>query len=227
MKRNIVIATVAAAALIGGGTAVALADSGTGSARSSSAGAAGAAPASGKVASYHSDDRDDADEADRGHESVRTARVTLSDAAATALKAVPGTLSSIDLDDDARTAAWDAEILGKDGKWHEVTVDASSGTVLNQRVDRAETDDANDAGERTTLKKAEVSAVEAARKAATGGGTVTSVDLDDDHAPTWEVEVVKNHKEHDLTVDPQTGKVTRTASDDDRDGNEADDRDDD
>ncbi|QKV92515.1 PepSY domain-containing protein [Streptomyces sp. NA02950] len=224
MKRNIVIATVAAAALIGGGTAVALADSGTGSARSSyggAAGAAGAAQASGKVAA-HPSESDDKDDADNDAKAAAKARVTLSDAAGSALKAVPGTLSSIDLDDDARTAAWDAEILGKDGTWHEVTVDASSGKVLDQHVDRGEDDDAR---ERAALRKAEVSAVQAARKAAAGGGTATSVDIDDDHAAVWEVEVVKNHKERELTVDAQTGKVAQAPSDDDR--AEAGDRDDD
>ncbi|WP_432035759.1 PepSY domain-containing protein [Streptomyces cucumeris] len=232
MKRNIVIATVAAAALIGGGTAVAMADGGTGGAQSSSSGAAGT---TGKVAAYHSDDTDDTDDADDADDrdgkddtdgadreagSVKTARVTLSDAAGTALKAAPGTLSSIDLDDDARNAVWDAEILGKDGKWHEVGVDASSGKVLDQRVDRDEDDDA---AERAALKKADVSAVEAARKAASGGGTVTSVGIDDDRAAAWEAEVVKNHKERDLTVDAQSGKVTQNVSDDDRNDDEADD----
>ncbi|MEU8822845.1 PepSY domain-containing protein [Streptomyces sp. NPDC048636] len=242
MKRNIVIATVAAAALIGGGSAVALADGGTGGAQSSSA---GAAQNSAKMAAFQADDRDDADDANdtddadgrddakdrddaddnggRDAESAGKARVTLSDAAATALKAAPGTLSSIDLDDDARTTAWDAEILGKDGKWHEVGVDATSGKVLNQRVDREEAADSDDAAERAALKKADVSAVEAARKAAAGGSTVTSVGIDDDRAAAWEVEVVKNHKERELTVDAQTGKVAQTASDDDK----ADDRDDD
>ncbi|MBO3676602.1 PepSY domain-containing protein [Streptomyces sp. NEAU-YJ-81] len=202
MKRNIVIASVAAAALLTGGTAVAVAGT-----QSSSTGAptTHAADAAGTTAGESF--------SDAAHASGTTARASFSDAAHAALKAVPGTLDSLDLDHGARTT-WDAEILGKDGKWHEVTLDASNAKVLNQHIDRDT--DAEDAAEAKALRNADVSATEAARKAASSG-TVTSVEFDGDRTPVWEVETVKNHKERDLNVNAQSGKVTQAPSDDDGD----------
>ncbi|MEE4598429.1 PepSY domain-containing protein [Streptomyces sp. DSM 41524] len=189
MKR-IIIASFAAAALVGGGTAFAVASDGTDSARpSSTATQATDAPA---------------------------ARASLSDAAHGALKAVPGTLDSIDRDH----GRWEADVLGKDGKWHEVTLDAN-GKVIGQRVD-PDDNDPEDAAEAKALRNADVSAIEAARKAAPQS-TVTSVEFDGDHSPVWEVETVKNHKERDLTVDAHSGKVTQTPADDDHDDDDSDD----
>ncbi|MER8154420.1 PepSY domain-containing protein [Streptomyces sp. NPDC094472] len=182
MKRNVVIASVTAAALLTGGTAVAVAGT-----QSSSPAARSASPA------------------------AQSTGMSLTEAANAALKAVPGTLDSLDRDHGARTT-WDAEILGKDGKWHEVTLDASNGKVLNQHIDRDT--DAEDAAEAKALRNADVSATEAARKAASRG-TVTSVEFDSDRTPVWEVETVKNHKESDLNVNAQSGKVTQAPSDDD------------
>ncbi|MCG0284683.1 PepSY domain-containing protein [Streptomyces sp. PSAA01] len=179
MKRNIVIASVTAAALLTGGTAVAV------------AGTQSSSPAARST----------------------TTGTSFSEAAHTALKAVPGTLDSLDRDHGARTT-WDAEILGKDGKWHEVTLDASNGKVLNQHIDRDT--DAEDAAEAKALRNADVSATEAAREAASRG-TVTSVEFDGDRTHVWEVETVKNHKERDLNVNAQSGKVTQAPSDDDGD----------
>ncbi|MFE9061518.1 PepSY domain-containing protein [Streptomyces violaceusniger] len=183
MKRNIVIASVTAAALLSG-TAVAVAGT-----QSSSTGAP----------TTHTTNA-----------SGTTARASFSDAAHAALKAVPGTLDSLDRDH----GRWDAEILGKDGKWHEVTLDGSTAKVLNQHIDRDT--DAEDAAEAKALRNADISATEAARKAASSG-TVTSVEFDGDRTPVWEVETVKNHKERDLNVNAQSGKVTQAPSDDDDD----------
>ncbi|MFI7308676.1 PepSY domain-containing protein [Streptomyces hygroscopicus] len=206
MKRHIVIASVAAAALLTGGTAVAIAGSGNGStdrARSSST-----APEA--LTSQAS-----------GTASGTTARASFSDAAEAALKAVPGTLASLDLDHGARPT-WDADVLGDDGTWHEITLDASDARVLSQRVDRDDNDPedaAEDAAEAAALKKAAVTATEAARKAAPRS-TVTSVEFDDDGTPAWEVEVVRGHTEHELYVDAQSGKVTQAPADDDHDNDD-------
>ncbi|MEU9962712.1 PepSY domain-containing protein [Streptomyces malaysiensis] len=181
MKR-IVIASVAAAALLTGGTAFAVAGKGTDDAQSTS------------TASQPTD-------------APAAARASLSDAAHAALKAVPGTLDSI----DREHGRWEADVLGKDGKWHEVTLDASNAKVIGQRIDRDT--DAEDAAEARALRNADVSAIEAARKAASRG-TVTSVEFDDDRTPAWEVETVKDHKERDLNVDAHSGKVTQAPADD-------------
>ncbi|MCQ6251464.1 PepSY domain-containing protein [Streptomyces malaysiensis] len=181
MKR-IVIASVAAAALLTGGTAFAVAGGGNDGAQSTS------------TASQPTD-------------APAAARASLSDAAHAALKAVPGTLDSI----DREHGRWEADVLGKDGKWHEVTLDASNAKVIGQRIDRDT--DAEDAAEARALRNADVSAIEAARKAASRG-TVTSVEFDDDRTPAWEVETVKDHKERDLNVDAHSGKVTQAPADD-------------
>ncbi|GCD42962.1 PepSY domain-containing protein [Streptomyces paromomycinus] len=209
MKRNIVIATVAAAALVGGGTATAVAFSGDSPEASST-------PRS-SVSVPHDDVHEDAREA-------KAATVSAPEAAAAALKAVPGTVTGIDLDQDRPGLVWEVDVLGKDSKWHEVTLDAGDAKVLNQRVEHAGDDDHGVDRARAELKGIAVDASAAARKAADRYGTVTSVDLDDDHrsSAVWEVETVsKDGKEHKLHVDPKTAGVTvapRDADDDDNGG---------
>ncbi|MFD8547731.1 PepSY domain-containing protein [Streptomyces sp. NPDC059649] len=199
MKRHLVIAATAAAALLAGGTVTAVAVSGN----SSGSGAPAAA--------HGPQDTEDLREAG-------AAKVTAPQAAAAALKAVPGKVSGLDLDRDRPGLVWDADVLGKDGKWHEVTLDARTARVLNQHVDRGADDD--HAGERATLRNARTDAATAARKAA-GHGTVTSVELDDDHRAkaVWEVETVtRNGTEHKLLIDPHTGALsTAPAHDSDDD----------
>ncbi|MGY5130216.1 PepSY domain-containing protein [Streptomyces nigrescens] len=230
MKRQLIIATAAAAALVAGGTvtAVAVSSDGSGSARSGApVTAQSAAHDAGSGTAQMQDGRagirmqdDDAN----GQEDIREARaakVTASDAAAAALKAVPGTVAGLDLDADRPGLVWDADVLGKDGKWHEVTLDAGNARVLNQHVDH---DDDDAAGERAALQNARTDAGAAARTAAASHGTVTSLELDDDRAKAvWEVETVtKDGKEHKLLVDPQSGKLSTApaddADDDDNDG---------
>jgi uncharacterized membrane protein YkoI len=236
MKRNIVIATVAAATLVAGGTAgaVAIADDNP------------AAPRQ-QPSVQISDDQDDQSDArddagddmrddtgDGARGDVREAQAARTDVAAAvdaALKDTPGTVTSVDLDDDDNGGgpAWDVDVLGKDGTWHDVTVDAGSAKVLGSHIDRDE-DDTREA--RDALKGAHTDVKEAAAAALkTAPGAVTSVDLDDDGpAGGWEVEVQgKDGKQHDVNVDLKTGKVTTDQDDDhddDHDGKDDDDSDD-
>ncbi|CAM5658709.1 MULTISPECIES: PepSY domain-containing protein [Streptomyces] len=215
MKRNIVIASVAAAALIGGGAATAVAFGGSGASDTSSAAAASSTPRS-SVSVPDDDVNEDAREA-------KAATVSAPQAAAAALKATPGTVTGIDLDQDRPGLVWEVDVLGKDNKWHEVTLDAGNAKVLNQRVEHEGDDDHGVARARAELKGASVGAVAAAEKAAASYGTVTSVDLDDDHrgSAVWEVETVtKDGKEHKLNVDPRSGKVSVAPRDGDADGDD-------
>ncbi|MFH9421759.1 PepSY domain-containing protein [Streptomyces sp. NPDC017529] len=201
MKRNILIATVAAAALVGGGTATAVAfgDSGT----ASSTPKASSTPRS-SVNVPDDDVNEDAREA-------KAASVSATEAATSALKAAPGTVTGIDLDEDRPGLVWEVDVLGKDNKWHEVTLDAGNGKVLGQHVEHEGDDDHGVAHTRAELKGATVDATAAADRAAAAYGTVTSVDLDDDHRAdaVWEVETVsKDGKEHKLNVDPRSGRVS-------------------
>ncbi|MFF1897454.1 PepSY domain-containing protein [Streptomyces sp. NPDC058206] len=127
MKRRIAIAAVTAAVLVGGGTATAVAfgdDNGRDSHDSA------------KVLSRHtSDDNNDDDTA---HRAPRSASVTLSAAMDAALRSVPGTVTSIELDDADRSGEaqhWEVEINGKDGTHHELNVDARTAEVTPDHSD--------------------------------------------------------------------------------------------
>ncbi|GAA2399710.1 hypothetical protein GCM10010420_27820 [Streptomyces glaucosporus] len=148
-NRKLVVAAVATAALVAGGSTLAFAGDDT-------------APSEALAASLRTgdtddrdddrdddkDDRDDRDDrgGDKGERDddlrkLRGAEVTLQEAVAAALKAVPGTAESAELDDDGDRPAWDVDVLGKDGAWHEVAVDADSGDVLKRSADADDRDD--------------------------------------------------------------------------------------
>ncbi|WP_371527124.1 PepSY domain-containing protein [Streptomyces sp. NBC_01283] len=207
MKRNIVIATVAAIALVGGGTASALAVTGD---DDSSAAA--------KKSSVQlkdddrGDDRDDSDDAKENTAEVKAAKVTAADAIKAALADQAGTAVSAELDDeDNGGLVWDVDLL-KGDTWHSVQVDPGTGKVLGSHTEK---DDDGDAGRvAAALKGASVNAEDAA-KAAGSKGAVTSVDLDDDGtAKAWEAETSgPKGAESDWKVDLQSGKVTADHSD--------------
>lgn len=218
MKRNVVIATVAAAALIAGGTATAVAiGSEDGTAAASSSSPAQGQQAEGVALHENAQGQDDGRDGDDARE-ANAASVTAQQAAAAALKAVPGTVTEVDLDDDESGVAWDVNVLGKDGKWHDITVGADKAEVRGQHVDQ---DDDGDEGKdrvRSVLNDASVDIAQAAEKAA-AHGTVVSVELDGpDHGKklAWEAETVtKDGAEHHVTVDPGSGAVSNAPSDDD------------
>ncbi|MGW0786759.1 PepSY domain-containing protein [Streptomyces sp. NPDC002911] len=210
MKRNIAIATLTAAVLVGGGLAA----------------TAAFADSAGSV----KDDRTAVADRVAGSTGERTAerkteRLTVDEAVGAALKAVPGTVTEAGLDDDdddRDRAVWELDVYGSDKVWHDVSVDARNGTVLSDRED-----DDNDDRDQHASRSAAVS-LDAAVKAALAAqpGTVTSVDLDDDDdrrgALRWDVDVAgKDGKQHELHVDAKSGKVT-VDQDDDNDDNDND-----
>ncbi|MEV2215953.1 PepSY domain-containing protein [Streptomyces sp. NPDC050997] len=212
MKRNIVIAAVTAAALIGGGTASALAVSGDGDGE-------GTARQAADVRTSGDDARDDdADGTDDDFARAVSAKVTAADAIASALRQSPGTAVSAELDDqdgdDKGPAAWEVDVLAADNAWHSVRIDPADGKVLGSHSERED-----DTGQvRAALKASSVTAAEAA-KAAAGKGTVTSVDLDEDGtAKGWDVETRNSGKaEQEWNVDLRSGKVTADHADDSAD----------
>jgi uncharacterized membrane protein YkoI len=208
MKRNIVIAAVTAAALIGGGTATALATTGD----------EGPARQAANTRMSDDDGRDDQDGADAQDEREDAARaasaeVTASEAIASALKHTSGTAVSAELDDedDSGKTAWTVDVLSGDNTWHSVRIDPSNGKVLGSNTD----DEDDTAQVRAALKGSSVTAEEAA-KAAAGKGTVTSIDLDEDGKnKSWEAETSKSGSaEQDWKIDTSTGKITADRSDD-------------
>lgn len=122
MKRNLIIATVTAAALLTGGTAAAFASSADDEAPSKAT----------HTATQVDDDRDDASD------TVQGVKVT----AEQALKAVAnhGTVVSLELDDDDNKKSWDVEIVTKDGKTQDWTVDAQTAKATQDE----DTDDSDD-----------------------------------------------------------------------------------
>ncbi|WP_416529916.1 PepSY domain-containing protein [Streptomyces coelicoflavus] len=233
MKRNIVIAAVTAAALVGGGTATALATAGDDD--------RGTAPRADVSVSDDGGVRDEADDRDDDAARAASAKVTAADAVAAALADTPGTAVSAELDDEdddgdddgddrRERAAWEVDVLSGDGTWHSVRVDPATGKVLGAERD----DDEDDTAEvRAALKGASVDAAEASKAtAAAGHATVTSVELDEDGhygdgKPAWEVETQASGKgEQDWRVDPRTGKVTADRSHDAHGSRYSDDTDD-
>ncbi|MFC9030273.1 PepSY domain-containing protein [Streptomyces arboris] len=215
MKRNVTIAAVTAAVLIGGTAAatVAFADSDGDRDRTSTRSASTVSLA---------DDRDDRS----GNSNGKATRVTLDQAVAAALKSVPGAVTEAELDDDA---VWELDVYGSDKTWHDVTVDATTGKVLKSRED-----DDNDDRDRNAPRSSTVTLKQAADAALkTAPGSITSIDLDDDddddkgsrgNVLRWDVDIAgKDGKQHELRVDAKTGKVTVDRDDDGDD--RADDRD--
>ncbi|WP_055546953.1 PepSY domain-containing protein [Streptomyces sp. NBRC 110028] len=210
--RAVVLATAAAIALIGGmGAATAFADDD------------GPAPKSSVKLSQNERGLDDAAE-DRAQ--VKADKVSYDEATAAALKAVPGTATSAELDHADRDGSlvWEVDVFGKDHKSHDVTIDAGNGKVLTQHTDRD--DDAEDAAEAKAQLKADKTGYGKATDRALNAvpGTVTSYGLDDDDrngSTVWEVDVLgKDHKSHEVTVDAAGGKILGQHVDHDDDQND-------
>ncbi|WP_328750586.1 PepSY domain-containing protein [Streptomyces sp. NBC_00285] len=207
MKRNIVIATLTAAALATGGTVAAFAagdDNATATQRQTNTSA--------QVAADHDDSNDSNDSAD-DRTTVPSGRVTAAEAIAAALKHTPGTAVSADLDDDGADA-WEVTVVKGDGTEYDVRIAPDSGKVLGAQRDTDEDTDAEDRAELAAVKKAGTDAREAALAAAVKG-TVTEVGLDDDKGTVaWSVDTVKDGKQGEWKGALDSGKVTQDRDDD-------------
>lgn len=221
MKRNIVIATLTAAALATGGTVAAFAagdDDATATQRQANTSAQLSADRD-DTSDDSADDRDDDTSDDRT--TVRAGDVTAAEAIAAALKHTPGTALSADLDDDGADA-WEVTVVKGDGSEYDVRIAPDSGKVLGAQRDTDDDNDADDRAELTAVKGAGTDAREAALATA-AKGTVTEVGLDDDNGtPAWSVDTVKDGKQSEWKVALDSGKVTADRADDGQD----DDRDD-
>lgn len=217
MKRNIVLAVVTAAVLVGGGTATALAvadDGGAGAGAGSSDRSSSSAGRDDDRRDGRDDDRredraddgrhgrdDDRDDDGRDDDSVAmsSAKVTAAEAIAAAVRHTPGAVVEAELDH----AVWSVEVLSSDDSWRDVRVDPESGKVTGVRVEHEDAEDVAEA--RGALKGASTSAEEAARAVASKGA-VTSVELDE---RGWEAEAVASGGgERDWTVGLRDTDVT-------------------
>jgi uncharacterized membrane protein YkoI len=148
------------------------------------------------------------DHDDEGGE-AQGAKTTAAEAAAAALKTAPGTVTSIDLSEAGKGAVWEVDVT-KGGTSHEVRLDGDTNKVLSDKTEKD--------GDKVPGSK--LTAAEVATKAA-ARGTVTAVEFDDGKSSaTWEVETTDKGKEKELTVDGQSGKITKSASGDHEDDDE-------
>jgi uncharacterized membrane protein YkoI len=226
MKRNIVIATIAAVALIGGGTATTIAVSGDDEALAKKT----------VTVSNDDNDRDDVNDTDdtaqdrAGDQAARATdqdaedkaenaadakagQITAADAIRTALKHTTGTAVSADLDDEGTAHVWEVDVLTNGGAWHSIQIDPANGKVLGSHTEK---DDAAETAQiRAALKGSSVTAAEAA-EAAAAKGTVTSVDLDEESTDqAWEVDTTAaDGTGSDWRVNPDSGRVTADRSND-------------
>ncbi|MFI0406823.1 PepSY domain-containing protein [Actinomadura sp. 3N508] len=145
---------------------------------------------------------------------------SVTEAAAAALKAVPGTIEEIELDGDDGRRTWEVDVLAGNGGLRDVRVDPRTGEILSNRAARPDDADDDDRDPSTALRKAKVSAAEAATAALKAvPGTVTSVDFErEDGRSGWEVDVTgRDGIERELFVDAATAKVGTDGTDEDDD----------
>lgn len=218
-KFAITAAAAAAVALAGTGAVSAMAAAGGGDGRdpgrSVSADDGQHRGHDGQFATGEDGDRDHGAPDNEDAREARAAKVTAPQAAAAALRARPGTVTSLDLDQDRPGLVWDVDVVHGRAAY-ELVLDARTGKVLSDRRDRDDDDDG------PVPHHAKVSAADAARIGARHA-TVTSVDLDrdDDHPkrkPVWEVEATDGQgREHQSAVDPWSGKTVQRAVGEDDD----------
>lgn len=211
MKRNLVIATLTAAALATGGTVAAFAagdDDATATQRQTTTSVQQATDRDDDSA----DDRDD-DATDDDRTAAPKGGVTAADAITAALKHTPGTALSADLDDDGADA-WEVTVVKGDGSEYDVRIAPDSGKVLGAQRDTDDDNDADDRAELAAAKGARTDAREAALAAA-AKGTVTEIGLDDDKGGVaWGVDTVKDGKQGEWKVALDSGRVTQDRDED-------------
>lgn len=241
MKRNVIIASLAAAGVVGGAAiaGTAFADDSGDTQRPLNAGSS---------AELVSEDRDDADDRSGGTDDNGqsgkgsgdgTSWVSAEQAVKRALQEAPGLAYGLELEDDDKV--WQVDVLTKDGERRQVDIARNGGDVVDN--DRDDDDDDNRrSNERleTALKQAKVSLSDAAKIANERiPGTIEEIDLEK-RGSVWKVEFddVDGRDDDDdleLRVNVASGKVTvhdddgdddRDDDQDDRDDDQDDDRDD-
>ncbi|WP_019544950.1 PepSY domain-containing protein [Streptomyces sulphureus] len=203
-RRNTVLAGVAAAVLVGGGASAVAFSGGSSDGGSSAQATAGSQRAQAGESSLDREDRGDV-------------RISATGAVDRVLKAVPGNVTELELDHDDGRYVWEADVLGKGGGWHEVTLDADSGKLVENHKERA--DDAEERAEHR-VKAQHTSAVfggdhvdaRDALSTAAKYGTATELDLERVESgrsgAVWEVETADGSGvERTVLVGLADGKV--------------------
>ncbi|WP_170201415.1 PepSY domain-containing protein [Actinocorallia herbida] len=114
------------------------------------------------------------------------------------------TIASAKLESEAGTETWQVETLTKDDKWHQVTVDATTGEVTEDK-------ESSESKQSTAVKDAKIKATDAIAKATEQQpGTVKELEFKEkDSKGSWTVEVVDDQgMTHEVKVDAETGEAT-------------------
>jgi uncharacterized membrane protein YkoI len=139
----------------------------------------------------------------------------LEDAAATALKQVPGT-TLISIETESSQSRWEVQLVNADGEEYEVTVSADVGKVLGSP--RPEHEDAQDRREhKDRVAAATVDYREAATafRQAVPNAHIVELNLDTERGMTvWEGDLEDaNGAKHSVAIDAGTGDVTTNSLD--------------
>lgn len=123
-----------------------------------------------------------------------------------ALAAVSGKVMESSLDDDFGRAVYKVEVLDRDGRLHEVYVDAANGDILRQETeDQEDSAEARSVSERVSMDRN--AAEDAALKEVPGDILGTSLE-DEDGRAIYEVEILGDDGDlHELYVDAESGQL--------------------
>ena len=141
---------------------------------------------------------------------------------AAAIAEVGGTLIEAELEREGGIRFYEVELRGTDGIVREVAVDATTGAVLRIEEDDDDRDDIDDRDDRDeerawdgTIETISSDAAVDAARAAVGGGDRVEVERDEERGrPVWEVELLLDGREFEVTVDASTGEVLEVEQDD-------------
>lgn len=135
-----------------------------------------------------------------------------------ALGIANGTITDIELDQNARTPHYEVDIW-YDGYDYDLKFDAVTGEVLEQKKEREDRDDDDfdDNGAAAAADENLISSDEAIKAAqAVAEGTVEKVELDrEDGTVYYEVEIENGRTDHEIYVNATDGSILEHETDDD------------
>ncbi|MFJ5771858.1 PepSY domain-containing protein [Psychrobacillus sp. NPDC093180] len=126
---------------------------------------------------------------------------------------VDGDVVKIELDSDDGRFEYELDLRNADGE-HDITIDASTGKVIELDLDDDHYDNARATSASIKSLISEKEAIAIAKKQV--NGEVTEIKLDeDDNRYEYEIELRTNKGEADVTIDASTGTVLELDLDDD------------
>lgn len=156
------------------------------------------------------------------------ARITPAAARAVALRAKPGTVTSVVLESEGGRAVYSVRVTARNGQKFDVKVDGVSGRVLSTEADDGEQNDGADDGETNDDNVTVTARITPAAARATAlrakPGTVTKIELESENGqPVYAVDITASGgQKFDVKVHGNTGRVLRIEADNDTEANDSD-----